>query len=212
MTPINETNHMGEFLVSEANGRRSREAGVLATGNNLAAGAILDISLSGASGAAAADAGNTGDGTVGAITVGADAMRGNYRLVFIDPAANAGDFAVEDPAGRNVGNGTVGSAFSGGGLSFTVSDGAVDFAVGDAFTITVSGGNEQYTEHDPATTDRVGGVLYDAVDASAADQPCVVIARDAEVNSDLLDWPTGITAAEQELATAELEVRGIIIR
>ena len=86
----------------------------------------------------AAGSGNTGNGTVGAITVSAGAKKGVYKLLIIEPAANAGVFEVTDPDGIFVDNGNVASAFSAGGLAFTLADGATDFVAGDSFDITVS--------------------------------------------------------------------------
>jgi hypothetical protein len=82
---------------------------------------------------------NTGNGAMGAITVSAAAKVGVYKLRVIEPAANAGTFIIEDPDGNEISvKGTVGSAYSGGGLAFTLADGATDFVSGDGFDITVS--------------------------------------------------------------------------
>lgn len=83
----------------------------------------------------------TGNGAMGAITVGATAKLGAHVLKITKAASDAGDFEVIDPEGDVVGVGTVGVAFSGGGLSFTLADGSTDFAVGATITISVSGGN-----------------------------------------------------------------------
>lgn len=88
--------------------------------------------------ASAAVAGNTGNGTMGAVTVTAGAKLGVYKLTVITAASNAGVFSVEDPDGNIVDMGNVAAAFSSGGLAFTLADGATDFAVGDQFNITVT--------------------------------------------------------------------------
>ena len=44
---------------------------------------------------------------------------------------------MTDPTGARVGTGTVGQPFTGGGLTFTLSDGSTDFAVGDGFILAV---------------------------------------------------------------------------
>lgn len=85
-----------------------------------------------------AKAGNTGDGTMGAVTVSAGAKEGTYDLEIIAAASNAGTFEVHDPDGLLVGVGTVAVAFSAGGIAFTLADGAADFVVGDGFTIAVT--------------------------------------------------------------------------
>lgn len=88
--------------------------------------------------AAAAQGTNVGNGTFGAITVSAGAKVGTYVLRIIEPAANAGVFVVEDPDGVAVGHGSVASAYSAGGLAFTLADGSTDFSAGDSFTIPVT--------------------------------------------------------------------------
>lgn len=80
---------------------------------------------------------NVGNGVMGAITVAQGTPAGRYRLRVLGTVAAAGKFAVYDPLGREVGAGNVGTAFSGGGLGFTLADGAVDFLSGDGFTIDV---------------------------------------------------------------------------
>lgn len=89
--------------------------------------------------AAAAVAGNTGNGTITATpTTSAGVKAGVYKATITVAAANAGTFELEDPDGVTVGEGTVAVAFSRGGLAFTIADGATDFVVGDQFAITVT--------------------------------------------------------------------------
>lgn len=91
---------------------------------------------------AVAGGSNTGNGTMGAITVSGDIPNGDYTLKITAASANAGSFLITDKDGAVLGPvGTVGVAYSFGGLAFTLADGATDFAVGDSFTITVTGGN-----------------------------------------------------------------------
>jgi Bacteriophage lambda head decoration protein D len=56
------------------------------------------------------------------------------------------------------------------------------------------------------------GVLYDAVDASAADAEGVVIIRLAEVNAAELVWPAGITSGQKATALGQLAALSIIAR
>ena len=87
----------------------------------------------------AAVSGNTGDGTITAApTVGAGAKAGVYTVTIVEPGTNLGEFILEDPDGINVGNGVVATEYDADGLTFTVADGATDFAAGDQFTITVT--------------------------------------------------------------------------
>jgi hypothetical protein len=78
--------------------------------------------------------------------------------------------------------------------------------------VTASG---KYKALDPAAADgseAAAGVLYGAVDASAADAEGVAIIRLAEVNAAELVWPVGITAPEQTTALGELAAFNIIAR
>ena len=44
MTALTETRHAGEFILSEANGHRSRESGTVASGQTLDAGELVMLS------------------------------------------------------------------------------------------------------------------------------------------------------------------------
>ena len=102
---------------------------------------------------AAAFAGNSGDGAMGAITVSGAAQAGVYKLTIVGAATDAGAFTVEDPNGVEIGTGNVAAAFSAGGLAFTLADGATDFVVGDGFDITVVSASEKYTPAVETATD-----------------------------------------------------------
>ena len=155
---------------------------------------------------ATADAGNTGNGAMGAITVGAGAKAGTYRLEIIEAAANAGTFGVWDPDGIMVGTGNVASAFSGGGLSFTLADGATDFVAGDGFAIVVTltaGG---------ASVSRLHGVTVEATKlpittpatnttlASETGDCFVAVATHGVINRDLAEDNLGRAYNAAELA------------
>ena len=158
---------------------------------------------------------NTGNGVMGAITVSNAAKPGNYLLKIIKAGTNVGDFQVTDPTGVVVGIGTVAAAFTGGGLSFTLADGATDFVVGDSFTINVAAGSGRYALHDTLGADGreiASVILFDAVDASLANKPGVAIARNAQINGDEITWKTGISAGDKAAGIAALAVNGIIVR
>lgn len=177
---------------------------------------VASTTITATSASAVAGGSNTGNGAMGAITVDNNAIAGDYVLTVTKAATNAGDFQVVDPNGKVVGLGTVAAAFSGGGLSFTLADGATDFAVGDTFTITVEAGSGNYAMHDPSGIDGrevAVGLLFDAVvDATDADQNGVAITRDAEVNGDELTWITGISDGNKTAGIAALATNGIIVR
>jgi hypothetical protein len=211
---LNETFHRGGFMVSEAEKTRSRDQITVLSGQNLKAGAVLGKVAHG-SATSVAKGGNTGNGVMGAVTLGVGAQVGDYKLTIIEPAANAGAFIVEDPAGVEVASGTVGVAFSAGGLAFTLADGATDFVSGDQFTITVAAGSGKYKEYNPANTDgseTAVAILYDDCDATSADQQAVGITRQAEVNASELVWFSGASAPQQTTGKTQLALQGLIAR
>lgn len=214
MTTLTENPHAGGFVVSEANGDRSRERITVLSGQTLKAGAVLGRVAVGTASAAAA-AGNTGNGTCGAVTVSAGAKAGAYQLVIIEPGANVGTFQLEDPDGIVIGTGAVAAAYSGGGLAFTLADGSTDFIAGDRFVITVAAGSGKYKEYNPGNADGsqiAAGVLFDAVDASAADKAGVAYVRDCEVNGAELVWFSGASGGQKTTGKTGLALLGIVSR
>jgi len=111
MPTLNETTHAGGFILSEANGNRSRENGVLNSGQDLAAGTVLGQLLVGTG---AAGAGNIGDGVLTVGAIGSQVLEGVYTLTCIK-AGKADDTAVA-AAGTsaayagNTGDGTITAA------------------------------------------------------------------------------------------------------
>lgn len=55
-------------------------------------------------------------------------------------------------------------------------------------------------------------MLYDDVDATAADKAAVYTARDSEVKGLALTWPAGISAPDRTAAITALAALGIIVR
>lgn len=92
--------------------------------------------------------GNTGDGTVTAATVVTGPvipLVGSYNLECIEAVTNGGVFKLEDPNGAVVADYlplTVGAGAAtvveAAGLTFTITDGATDFAAGDKFGLAVA--------------------------------------------------------------------------
>jgi hypothetical protein len=75
--------------------------------------------------------------------------------------------------------------------------------------------SSKYTVLAPAAGDgseAAAGILFAATDATSADEECVLILRDAEVNGGEIGWPAGISAGEKTTAIAELAALGIIVR
>ena len=122
--------------------------------------------------------GNTGDGTVTGVTLGAAARLGTYTLECVAAAANSGTFKVTDPDGYAIdAQATVGAPFTGGHLNFTINDGGADFIVGDKFTIAVGSGSGKYRAYSAANVDgsqHPAAILAQDVDATSADKPAPV--------------------------------------
>ena len=208
----------GDWLRHELDPRLYREeVTIVAATGDLKTGSVLGKLTTGAATAAAKSGGNTGNGAMGAVTVGAEAQVGVYQLRIVAAAANAGQFQVTDPAGDVIGVGTVGVAFAGGGLSFTLADGAADFVVGDGFDITVAAGSAKWAWHNPTLVNGAqvaAGILLHGVDASGgSDVKGVVVTGEAEIVALNLEWHASVddntkkNAALAQLATRNIKTR-----
>lgn len=191
----------------------------------LKVGAVLGAFIASPAATAAAKAGNTGNGAMGAITAtsGPGLQIGVYKLQITAAVANAGNFSVTDPDGRLVGNGAVATAFVGGGLSFTLADGATDFVVGDAFDITVTG-TEKYKLVEATATDGSqvaaavliadgSGNSSDLVLVANTDTKALVLARGPViVAKESLQFGASVdTAGEKQSQYDALKAVGIIV-
>jgi hypothetical protein len=208
MTVFTETTHTAEFLCGELPNEMSRRAGVLNSGNNLAAGAVLARAFSGSAAAAVGSPSGTGTITIGA--AGPAAQLGTYRLVCVAASSGAGTFNFYAPDGSLIRQITVGGgATVSPHYTITIADGTPDFAAGDTFEFQSTGGD--YTAFDPGTND-ASAILYAAVDATSADAPCVVVDHDAALVSAAVVWPDAITDDEKTAAMAQLEASGFSFR
>ena len=87
-----------------------------------------------------------------------------------------------------------------------------DLAAGDVVGKITSGGKYAvYEETAIDGTEVAAGVLFDAVDASAADKTGVIIARLAEVNASELGW-SDQDAGEIAAGTVDLLALNIVLR
>jgi hypothetical protein len=112
---------------------------------------------------ATADVGNTGDGTVTLASVVAGAtvpLVGNYNLECIEAVTNGGVFKLVDPNGAIVApylamtpGALASTLFEVAGMTFTITDGAADFIVGDKFELAVAADGKLYLYK----TDGIGG-------------------------------------------------------
>lgn len=95
---------------------------------------------------------NTGNGTCTALSVTGTPLPGAYSLVCNTAVANGGVFTLTDPNGTVIASDITMTPGAGGttvidegGIQFTLTDAGTDFAVNDAFTITVPATNTKFT-------------------------------------------------------------------
>jgi hypothetical protein len=209
-----------DVVKTEGPNRISRDEGILASGTSAAVsipGLVVGRIAVGAATPAAKSGGNTGNGvlTMDATTpVLAGAKPGVYTVRVIAAAANGGTFRVIDPDGFVLGDVAVGATFS-NDIKFAVADGATDFIVGDGFDITIATGSGKYAPFSLTGnngSEKPVAILLETVDASAADQRVVLLARHAEVALQALVWPAGITTTQKAAALAALNNQGIVAR
>lgn len=114
---------------------------------------------------ASAASGNTGNGTLGGISVGSGVEIGSYALV----AESATTFSVTNPEGVVLTDATAGTAYTSAEISFTITAGATAFVVGDRFTISVFDAVGTYVQCVRTATDGSqvpSAVLVDDADAT----------------------------------------------
>lgn len=96
----------------------------------------------------------------------------------------------------------------------TIASGAGKLEAGTVLGKITTGG--KYTSFAPGASNgsqNASGILWDSVDASAADAPAVILLRGpAIVNRQDLVWPDGATEAQITTATTALASIGIILR
>lgn len=170
----------GFFIVSEYEDQVfTRTVGTVASGDNAAAGEVLALAKSTA---VAADAGNTGDAVLTAVTVtlGAQSHVGVYTLTCIDAStANAEVFSVIAPNGERLADLTAGVAYSGPHVALTLpNDGGTDWAADDIVTLTVTAAIK-YTEAVQADVAAGASIALavEAIDATSADATGDVLVR-----------------------------------
>ena len=185
-------------------------------------GTVLGKTLVSGSAAAVAGGANTGNGTMGSITVSSHAKVGQYVLRITVASSNAGAFELLNSNGSVVGTGNVASAFVGAGLAFTLADGAADFIVGDTFVITVTG-TEKYKILENTASDgsaafagiyigASNGLGIDTSVAATTDTTVLILERGpALVAKEGLTLGASIdTAAEKAALYAQMATVGII--
>lgn len=218
MTVLTEGQHAGEFIGELAMGiGYHTDATTVLSGQTLKAGHVIGAVPSGTSASAAKSGGNTGNGTfvLDATTpILPRAKEGVYTARFTTTT----NIRIEDPDGVVIADLPITAT---NGQTATISEqikgvfteGATTFVVGDGFDISLSALAYKVVEYDPAATNGaqiVHGLLYDNVNASAADKPGVAVRRGpAIVNVNDLTFKSGLTTAQKNTALAALLRTGI---
>jgi hypothetical protein len=152
---------------------------------------------------------NTGNGAMSGLALKANAQLGDYTVECITATTDAATFAVFDPLGRRMADAATDAAYDNGEIAFTIADGATDFIVGDAFTITVPEGSGEFVELSLTAVDgsaRPAGVS--ASNETAPDGtsvPIVVLERLATIKSTGLVYPSGASSAQKAAIVAALD-------
>lgn len=192
-----------EFIVGERESIQTDNI-VLAAGQNLVPGAILAKTFVGIAAGANA-AGNTGNPTIGAITVGAKADEGTYTCVFTD----ATHYEVFSPSGSYVGSGVLGAAFLAQlRVGFTITAGVTPAIAGDVFNVDVTEGASTYAA---ATGSDASAILGTATNATTGATPTVAVTRFAEFQTSKANYGA-MDALHQAHANAALARKYIIAR
>jgi hypothetical protein len=183
------------------------KTGTITTGT-LTAGAVLGR-INTSVGTPAYSANNTGNGTIGSISLGAQATGGVYNLNCntVATSATTAKFTLTDPLGNVISTAiATGSQQTTTHLVFTITAGGTAFAIGDVITVPVLAGNYKLAAsaaNDGSATP-VAILLTDA-DASSASVESLILVAGA-VNARRLSFGTGHSAGTVEDA---LRIRGI---
>lgn len=136
MTTLTEGRYAGEHIISESCNTRSREVVTLASGNNLAAGAVLGLITKAQAAAPIPAIVGTGTGAMTALTFGPAVQTGSYVITLLATSATAA-FSVVAPDGKALPNGAVGTAYKSEHLNFLISS-AGTMTLGDSYTVVVT--------------------------------------------------------------------------
>ena len=187
----------------------SLEERIAASGSGIIQiGHVLGAVLAGAATAAAKAGGNTGTGTISAVTKLADVKTGIYSVRFTTATA----FTVRDPNGDVVDTGAAGAAFA-NDIGFTITAGGTAFVAGDGFDITVATGSREMKPYDPTATDGsqiASEISIGYADATSAAAKILTVARQAVVVRNELVWGVAVTADQKAAALLQLEKAGIL--
>jgi len=224
MTVFTEGRHPAEFIMSEASGKRSREAVTVGASQTIVPGQVLGVLKSGSAAVtvSAPTIVGTGDGVLTKANPAnsASVKAGTYTVLFVTPEdTGVSQFEVLRPDGSVDGAGAIGVAYD-GEVKFTVADGSADFIAGSKITLAVSiadqAGAGEYVAYDQdAVTGAevaVAVAIYGCTTGVSETASIAAIVRDAEVNGNILTWHTDATDGEKAAGCVNLAKTGIIVR
>ncbi|MBF0213046.1 MAG: head decoration protein [Magnetococcales bacterium] len=161
---------------------------------------------------------STGDHLTFTVTDATDFVVGDGFTITVAAATSGvgGTWKITMPGGlRLTDDAVTGTAYTSDHLNFTPTDSGTNFAVGDQFTVTITG-DDKVVALDPTAVNgsqTAIGILYaDTTAPDGTDVDGVAIVRDAIVSSTGLVWPSGATTNQKNLAIAQLKAAGIIVR
>lgn len=216
MGTLNEGRHPGEFVMTEANGTRSRESLKIAAEQTIAANSILAQRgvVAEIVATASADEGNTASsGTIAMESPAVTASVQDGRYIGVATAATTVEWS--DPKGIKIGTSTHGTPFTKGGISLTITAGGTPNVAGDRFYVDVAAdfGDFEHVAYDPDGVLPISGIaIYPATTGVGETTEIAAIVRDAEANGNCIAWPAGITAEQKADAIQALADLGIIVR
>lgn len=215
MTKFTEGRHPGEFLLSEANFHRSRDAVMIGESQTIEPGTILSkvAVVSSVVATPSAASGNTGNATIAmdATATTNKVKDGRYKGI----AVTATTVRWEDPDGKEIGTSTHGALFAKGGIRVTITAGGSANVAGDEFYVDVAAdaGDFQHVAFSLSDDAPISGIaMYPAATGSGETSEITAITRDAEVKGPCLSWPAGATAEQKADAIQALAALGIIVR
>jgi hypothetical protein len=212
---INEQFYDGGFIVREAEGFRSRDAGYMdnSTGADILYEAGLVVVQAAAGVVASSHPANVGNGTIGSLSTGPLSELGIYVLT----AISATQFNVVAPSGDSIGTATVGTAFA-GQVNFAITAGGTAFAAGDIFDLTVSEQSGGWVSWTGGSITTPIAILWGRSWVQAGNfKKVTLISRDCEVNQAELQWDPAVSGSGSfatlvQTALAALKTSGIVAR
>lgn len=163
------------------------------------------------------DGGNTGNGTMTGIAIspsGPIPAPGTYTLECTRVIANGGEFKLTGPGGGDLATllthdgTTAAKVFAAGGFSFTVTDGAVDFIVGDKFTFAVAAAGK-WAPFDPLQYDGrqhprgillIGDIAAADLDAGDVVDRGILVGGNCQVAAEDIVFDDGVSTLDTVLS------------